>query len=105
MSHDTIPYPLFIAASAQDRAEAGRRVADLMEHPGWDDLAAGVRAFQGSVTQRLMSQSPSQDAVLYADLVGELKGAAKIEPIAVGLVRVGEDAEAEIRAAEERGQD
>lgn len=98
--HDFPSIPIALSGSAQDRAEAGARVADLMEHPGWDDLRAGVAAYERILASGLMGLSGSPDAARYADLTGEMKGVAKIEPIARGIVSVGEEAKAQAREAE-----
>jgi hypothetical protein len=103
MQHDTIPYPLSISEDAQERAAAGQRVASLVEQGGFRDLRKGIRAYQATVTARMMRMNGQQAAAEYADLVGELKGVAAIEQIAAGLIQVGEEAETEIRSVEEGG--
>jgi hypothetical protein len=99
--HDIPTYPLSIAAEPQERLAAGERVSELMEHPGWADLRRGLRAFQEAKALELMNQQPSQDGSVYADLVGEMRGASMIEQIAAGLIEVGQHAAEELRSEED----
>lgn len=95
-----IAIPLSIAASAQDRADAGDRVSQLMGQPGWEDLLAGVAAFQAEVGEELTCIRPTQEGAQYADRVGEMRGAGKIKEIALGLILEGEKAAELVRLEE-----
>lgn len=97
---ETPALPLELSESASQRVEIGAQVADLMAHPGWEHLKAGLRAWQNIVTAELMRKSGSDSAAAYADLTGELKGLAKLEPVARGIVEAGEQAKAQAREAE-----
>jgi hypothetical protein len=98
---ETPPIPTIVSDSPQERAEAGRQMAALIASPGFKVLKEAIRAHQGQLTAMLMARPAASDGAVYADVVGQLKGIAAIEPIARGVVQEGEAAEAEIRSAEE----
>jgi hypothetical protein len=98
--HDIPAVPISLSESAQARVEIGEEVQALMEHPGWAHLQAGLRSWQNVVTGQLMALSGNKDGAPFSDLTGELKGLAKVEPIARGIVDVGEQAKAQAREAE-----
>jgi len=102
MAHntDTPAIPIALSDSAEKQVEIARDVEALMEHPGWEHLTAAVAAYERIICSGLMGVSGSQEAAKYADLTGEMKGVAKIEPIARGLIDVGEQAKARVREAE-----
>lgn len=101
--HEQHAIPLAVADSPQARVEAGERVSQLMEHPGWADLEEGLRAWQDVLTRHLMGITPTSEGAKYAGIVGELKGAAAAKAVALGIVRQGETDAVELRAVEDGG--
>jgi hypothetical protein len=90
--------------SPAEVAEAGRQVASFLEAPAFRAVATAIRSHQGHLTAELMGRSASQEGARYADTVGQLKAISRFEPILVGVVESGKQAEAEIRKAEQEGQ-
>lgn len=90
-------FPISLSADPVERAEIGERIADLMGHPGWKDFLRGVSAYRDI---RAATFPICKEGWPYADFTGEMKGIAKIESIAAGLVKVGEQARAELSRAE-----
>lgn len=80
---------------------AGERVRHLMDHPGWADLEAGLRAYQGILTGRLMGMAPTNEGAAYAGIAGELRGLAAAKAVAEGLIVQADNDAAEIRDVEE----
>lgn len=101
--HNIPVIPTAVAASPQERVEAGDRVAHLMEHPGWVDLMEGIRVHQEGKTAMLMGTRPTSEGAQYAGMVGELKGLSEIKAIAAGIVKQGETDAVELRAVENGG--
>jgi hypothetical protein len=101
MHQQTAAIPLAVAATPRERVDAGDRVTQLMDHPGWADLEAGVRAYQGIIMARLMGMTPTNEGAAYAGIAGELKGLATVKSIALGLIAQADIDAAEIREVEE----
>jgi hypothetical protein len=98
----TPSYPIALDESPERQALIGADVAGLLEHPGWPHLLAAVGVAQKMATSELMAISGTSEPAKYADVTGRLKGVALIEPIARGLVEVGEQAKKQtLRAAKE----
>ena len=97
---DTPALPIALSDSATRQVEIGEEVKDLLKHPGWEHLKAGTATYQRMLTAQLMGVTGSPDASKFNALTGEMKGVAQIEPIARGLIDVGEQARAQMREAE-----
>lgn len=95
------PYPISLAEKPADRARIGESVSQLVQQPGWGHLRAAMRVYQDILTADLMSKKPPQDGAVYAQLVGEMNGLAKVSQIVEGLMYEGENAAAEVRQLEE----
>ena len=83
--------------------QAGREVASLLEHPGFEHLKRALRAQSQVVTTELALESAKDSAAFYAKKAGEIKGLADVERVARGVVENAKAAERENRAAEEGG--
>lgn len=94
-------YGLQLAEDPQERASIGERVKDLLEHPGWEDLKTGIRAYQDERTLLMTAMPPTDSGAVYADMIGTTKGVAMIERIAVGLIEEGEMAAEQVRQEED----
>lgn len=99
-----IQVPLQEHLSPTEIAEAGRQTAAFLESTAFVYMKTAIRSYQGMLDGNLMSLPPSDGGAKYADLVGQLKGIARVEPILAGIVASGKQAEAQLREAEERGQ-
>lgn len=91
--------------SPAEIAEAGRQAEAFLEGPAYAAIATAVRGYQGQRTGLLMQMTATNEGAIYADAVGELRGISRIDPLIRGVVTSGKQAEAQLRAAEERGQD
>lgn len=89
--------------SPAEIAEAGRQMEGFLESDAYRSLGTAIRAHQGNLTSVLLGKAPSENGAPYADVVGQLKGVAMIEPILRGVIASGKQAEAQLREAEEGG--
>jgi hypothetical protein len=99
--HHTLP-PILVP---DDRTEAeviqaGRHMAELLEHPGYAELQRATRGWSLMIGNRVSTGMPSDNAAYYADAVGEQRGLKAIERIAQGVIDNGKLAE---RASTETG--
>lgn len=99
--HEPIPYPISLADDDETLAHIGRRVAELTEHPGWEFVKQAIAAHQRETGALLMGLTPSSDAAVYVDAIGQQKGLAAVESIVLGLIVEGETAEAQIGQRQE----
>jgi hypothetical protein len=89
--------------SMSERAQMGKQVAALLEHPGFSDLVEVLGVHADGLQAARIYRKPNSEAAFYADLTGHLRGLREVELIARGVVEDGKDAEREQREAEERG--
>jgi hypothetical protein len=84
-------------------SRAGREVAELMEHPGWEVLMRVVSDHRQALTDVLVTMNPSAEAAKYADRCGQIRGVGSLEGMAHEIVEVGQlaDQTIEIRESQE----
>ncbi len=71
-----------------NRAEiAGRNVAQILEHPGWDDLLSSIRAYQRSENRAASLGIKTQAE--YAAHFGEMYGLDQVDALARGVIEHG----------------
>ncbi len=81
-------------------SRAGREIASLMEHPGWEVLMAEVNSHKQDLTDVLVGMNPASEAAKYADLCGQIRGVGSLEGLALEVVEVGQSADRTIEYRE-----
>lgn len=98
-----MPQPQDSQPSPEQRAAAGRAVAEFMESPAFEVVRSAIRGQQDVATRTLMGMQPTNEGATYAAHIGRANGLADIERVLNSIVNNGKQAEAEIREAEEAG--
>ena len=88
-------------ASLTEQVEAGEKVAELLEHPGFKVLADVIETHRQAVLSWRVLHKPDADAASYADAIGHLRGLDEFVPLARGVVQNGEFAAQTLRQKED----
>lgn len=98
---DTFPLTLHLQGWEPDRAiRAAANVAELMEHPGFEDLCEAMLSAEQGIQLLMMTGKASDSAADYADKVGQMKGLRAFRAVAQGVVDNGLAVEAEMKTEE-----
>lgn len=81
-------------------SQAGERVKELMEHPGWGDLLAGLAAEGDTKIAKVGSSSPLPEIKDYAHAGGVIFGLNRVPEIAGEIIEEGETALLQLEALE-----
>jgi hypothetical protein len=98
-----IPRTLHLSGWSENRAlQAARQVAELMQHPGFEDLCeALVSREQQILYTQLVNARPLESAAEYEGKLGEVRGLRAFKGIAQGIIEHGKTVERQQREAEE----
>lgn len=88
-------------ASLTEQVEAGEKVAELLEHPGFQYVAAVIAAHREAILSFRILRKPDADASSYADAIGHARGLDEFVPLARGIVQNGTFAAQTLRQKED----
>lgn len=89
--------------TAQESAEVGRQVKNLLEHPGWEYLLEELDA-KADTNLLLLVNPKDKTTGEYADAVGYAKGLRDIAKVAETVIKRGQKAQDEAHQLEAAGQ-
>lgn len=88
-------------ASLTEQVEAGEKVAELLEHPGFKILANVIETHREALLSFRILRKPDAEASSYADAIGHARGLDEFVPLARGIVQNGAFAAQTLRERED----
>jgi hypothetical protein len=79
------------AADAKDQVQA------IEDHPGLERIREAVEARKLELVQQLAGTKPDDNASVYADVIGQIKGLGDFDAIIAGIIENGRKAEMKLR--------
>jgi len=97
------PLPVPFDGSPTELIEAGRMVAELREHPGYEILLKSLRGYRDMIDNARVFAPPCDDVTTYADVTGEKRGLSRVDAVARGVIANAEAAARQQREDETKG--